>query len=787
MKDELMTLDRFREGSPTWVLPRALAGARTKRSILALALVLAIAAATAAHAATPATLTTLAAVGALGNQQASHSLPVDFRATVVYSRGAEKLQFVEDGNEAVFVQSPGEYRPGDRVVVKGRTQNSYRPIVIADSMKLVRHQARPSPVPASFAQLIAGALDCRLVTVQGRVRSADLFVAPGLPATTSRMELVTDGGRFEVNIDTANEAALRRLLDADVEVTGAVAGKFNDKMQLTGVVLYVSGLEDIRVQRPAPDAPGALPLTSMNRILDRYRVNDLSSRVRVQGTITYYRPGIAAVLQEGSESLWVQTNSRAPLQVGDKAYATGFPDENDRVLSLQDGEITDEHVAGVATPVVARWDQLAYWSDNQPTGHQNDLVSVEAQVVTEVREAFQDEFVLDAGGHLFSAILYHSAGADLPPLPSFAAGSTLKVTGICAIVDLNSINPPGTVPFEILLRSLGDVQQVSGPPLLGTRNQMIVGGALLLIAMLAVAWGWWQEMRVHRQSAMMAHLEQRRSSILESISTGRPLAEILEQIAGMMASALGADCWFEVSGGARLGHQPGNTASLLVVSQPLSGQGGAVLGTIYVALHHGSKAEKSQYQAIQIGARLAVVAIETHRLYSDLTYRSEFDALTGIHNRFSLGRALNEQIRRSREDATVFGLIYLDVDHFKQVNDRYGHQAGDAYLQEIAARVKHQLRPGDMLARLGGDEFAAIIPRVRTRNEVEEIIRRLENCFDSPFKVDGQTLHGSASIGLALYPLDGVTDDELLSAADDGMYGAKRKKGQWRDPQPHPS
>jgi len=741
----------------------------------------------AAHAATPAPLTTLAAVDALSNEQASHSLPVDFPATVVYSRGAEKLQFVQDGNEALFVQSPGVFQPGDRVVVKGRTQNSYRTIVVADSMKLVRHEPRPGPAPATFSELITGSLDCRLVTIEGRVRSADLFVTPGVPANTSRMELVTDGGRFEVNIDTTNETALRRLLDAEVAVTGAVAGKFNDKMQLTGVVLYVSGLEDVRVQRPAADAPGSLPLTSMNRILDRYHVNDLSSRVRVEGTITYYRPGIAAVLQSGSESLWVETNTRTPLQVGDKAFATGFPDEHDRVLLLEDGEITDEHAAGVATPVVARWDQLAYWSDNQPTGHQNDLVSVDAQMVTEVREPFQDEFVLDSGGHLFSAILYHSAGSDLPPLPSFTAGSTLRVTGICAIVDLNTINPPGTVPFEILLRSLGDVERVSGPPLLGTRNQMIVGGALLLIAMLAVGWGWWQEMRVHRQSAVMAQLEQRRSSILESISTGRPLAEILEQIAEMMASTLGADCWFEVAGGARLGPQPANVASLLVVSQPLSGQGGAALGTIFVALHHGPKADKSQYQAIQIGARLAVVAIETHRLYSDLTYRSEFDALTGIHNRFSLSRALNEQIRRAREDATVFGLIYLDVDHFKQVNDRYGHQAGDAYLQEIAARVKHQLRPGDMLARLGGDEFAAIIPRVRTRAEVEEIMRRLEICFESPFKVEGQTLHGSASIGIALYPLDGITDDELLSAADDGMYGAKRKKGQRRDMQPHPS
>ena len=159
----------------------------------------------------------------------------------------------------------------------------------------------------------------------------------------------------------------------------------------------------------------------------------------------------------------------------------------------------------------------------------------------------------------------------------------------------------------------------------------------------------------------MAQLEQRRSAILESISTSRPLAEILEQIAEMIASAMDADCWFEVAGGARLGKQPADTASTLVVSQPLSGQGGSALGTIFVGLHHGARADKSQYQAIQMGARLAVLAIETHRLYSDLTYRSEFDALTGMHNRFSLNQFLNEQIRRARDRTPLFSRSFISI------------------------------------------------------------------------------------------------------------------------------
>ncbi len=103
----------------------------------------------------------------------------------------------------------------------------------------------------------------------------------------------------------------------------------------------------------------------------------------------------------------------------------------------------------------------------------------------------------------------------------------------------------------------------------------------------------------------------------------------------------------------------------------------------------------------------------------------------------------------------------------------YGHQAGDLYLQELTQRMKHQLRPGDSLARLGGDEFAVLVSEVRNRAEVEEIAARLERCFDEPFKGEDFELHGSASIGIALYPEDANSADSLLRAADAAMYVAK--------------
>ncbi len=110
------------------------------------------------------------------------------------------------------------------------------------------------------------------------------------------------------------------------------------------------------------------------------------------------------------------------------------------------------------------------------------------------------------------------------------------------------------------------------------------------------------------------------------------------------------------------------------------------------------------------------------------------------------------------------------------MNDIYGHHVGDHYLQNVSSRMKRQLRNGDLLARVGGDEFAVLVRIVGSQADVEEVALRLEHCFDDSFTVDGCVLHGSASVGLALYPEDGVTKDSLLSAADAAMYMAKHTK-----------
>jgi diguanylate cyclase (GGDEF)-like protein len=179
---------------------------------------------------------------------------------------------------------------------------------------------------------------------------------------------------------------------------------------------------------------------------------------------------------------------------------------------------------------------------------------------------------------------------------------------------------------------------------------------------------------------------------------------------------------------------------------------------------------------VALGIKLTAVTIEKSHLYADIVRRSQYDLLTDIPNRHQMDRQLSEQLKRASVDGSDFALIYIDLDKFKQINDRFGHGVGDLYLQIAAQRMKNQLRPGDLLARLGGDEFAVLLASVPDRMQAAEIAHRLERSFDPPFNIGNQQIHGSASIGMALYPDDGKDTAALLHAADIAMYAVKQRR-----------
>ncbi|MFN2459295.1 MAG: putative bifunctional diguanylate cyclase/phosphodiesterase [Candidatus Velthaea sp.] len=153
------------------------------------------------------------------------------------------------------------------------------------------------------------------------------------------------------------------------------------------------------------------------------------------------------------------------------------------------------------------------------------------------------------------------------------------------------------------------------------------------------------------------------------------------------------------------------------------------------------------------------------------------DALTGIPSRAAMLESLTAAVENARRAGSSAALYYIDLDGFKAINDTHGHPAGDAVLAEIAQRFRRASRRGEMLGRVGGDEFAAVVPRLEPDADVMELAYRLLGALRDVVVVDGASERIRASVGIAIFPEDGATPAELLTAADASMYRAKRAGG----------
>jgi diguanylate cyclase (GGDEF)-like protein len=172
------------------------------------------------------------------------------------------------------------------------------------------------------------------------------------------------------------------------------------------------------------------------------------------------------------------------------------------------------------------------------------------------------------------------------------------------------------------------------------------------------------------------------------------------------------------------------------------------------------------------------------RTYTDVTERKSaedrtrhvalHDGLTQLINRTAFNEKLQEETMRAAIEQTGLALFYLDLDHFKEVNDTRGHDVGDRVLAEAARRMRDVVRSGDTIARLGGDEFAVIVPLFDGQAITDALAQRFIAALREPYHIDGEASRIGASIGIALFPEHGTTIDDLLRQADAALYEAKR-------------
>jgi diguanylate cyclase (GGDEF)-like protein/PAS domain S-box-containing protein len=172
-------------------------------------------------------------------------------------------------------------------------------------------------------------------------------------------------------------------------------------------------------------------------------------------------------------------------------------------------------------------------------------------------------------------------------------------------------------------------------------------------------------------------------------------------------------------------------------------------------------------------------------LFSDITQKkateeqlwrqANFDPLTGLPNRRMFRDRLEQEIKKSHRANLPLGLLLLDLDHFKEVNDALGHQVGDVLLQEAALRISACVRETDTVARLGGDEFTIIVGELDSPESLERIAQSILDSLAESFRLGEEMVYVSASIGITLYPTDGSDMEQLIKNADQAMYAAKHQ------------
>ncbi len=157
----------------------------------------------------------------------------------------------------------------------------------------------------------------------------------------------------------------------------------------------------------------------------------------------------------------------------------------------------------------------------------------------------------------------------------------------------------------------------------------------------------------------------------------------------------------------------------------------------------------------------------------ELRHMAQHDPLTGIPNRALFNDRLLQELARAKRQRTQFALVFIDLDHFKPINDNFGHAVGDHILKDVAVRLQGSVRDTDTVGRIGGDEFVVLLAQLGEHDPIEDLAEKLRVSLKPPFQIGGKDLPLSCSVGVAVYPKDGTTPIALMKSADEAMYRAK--------------
>jgi diguanylate cyclase (GGDEF)-like protein/PAS domain S-box-containing protein len=730
-----------------------------------------LAAAAVAESPRPVDLTTVRQIRHLGSTTGV-AINTHIRGVVTYYDTVAPNLFVQDSTGGIWVDLRGSKleppSPGQVVDLRGVVGFGFAPYISKPVWRVVGVAGPPQPERVTYDDVANGSFDGQWVQMEGVVRS---FVQQA-EGNVLVMDVATPTGAFKVRVPDYHDPFPVQLVDAKVRFVGVCGAAFNSRQQLVSIHLMMPSLKDLKVLDAPPSDPFAIPATP---IADVRRFSaDLSNdhRVKVLGTVTAHFPQQGIYLTDGSGGLYAESEDGTPLADGDQVEVIGFPEAGSFSPVLKSARIrpTGKHFTLTTAPVSGK---VALKGAND-----SELVAISGLLRSERQLRNAQTLLVESDDHVtFEASLSRAGAKPVDVL----AGSRLSLTGILAVKPDANGNPSD---FQLVLRSPADVKVVATPPWLNAQRAVVILTGLMAATLAVMGWVLILRRRVRRQTQIITTklknelaLEERYRDIFERNLTGLYVAGADGKILDCndaCARILG------YAGRAELFANSARAEQLIQKFNERLSDDTFSSGTEHsFELPDGTKGWALCSLRVvdgKDGIQLfegSLVDITARKLAEErIQFLAYFDSLTCLPNRTLVQDRLSQAISVALRRREKVGVLHLDIDSFKIINDCLGHSWGDELLRSIAQRLQACGREEDTVARLGGDEFLLILP-VNSDADAAVVAERIARELKPPFSLNGHVISITCSVGISIFPDHGVDAETLIKHADTAMYASK--------------
>jgi diguanylate cyclase (GGDEF)-like protein/PAS domain S-box-containing protein len=723
----------------------------------------------------PAEVTSVRAIRHL-KQPLSADTALHIRGIATYYDTVAPNLFVQDPTGGIWIDLRGVNAtppaPGDILDLRGTLGSGFSPYVAKPSWKVVGKSAPPKPVHLSYEEAATGSFDTQWVQIEGVVRS---FVQQA-EGNVLVMDVATPTGAFKVRVPNYRDSYPMALIDAKVRFTGVCAAAFNSRNQFVSFHLMMPSLRDLEVLEAAPADPFAVTTTAIANIR-RYSAELTDEhRVKVVGTVTAIFPRQGIYMTDDTGGLYAESQDGTPMVEGDQVEVIGFPTAGNFSPVLRSARIRPTRKHFVPTTSQVNGKAALKGSDDA------QLINIRGTLRYSRDHQNRLVLVLESVDH----VIFEATFARQPSqTPTIQPGSLLELTGICAVRADENGSP---LDFEVVLRSPADIKVLAAPPWLTTSRAAFVVSGLIFSILAVMCWLFILRRKVREQTEVITNklknemaLEEKYRSIFERNLTGLYVAskngEILDcndacaQILGFASSQALFSNRERAEEIVRKLHSSSSETSFTVATEEKFERPDGSEGWALCSIRATGQGENGE----QVFEGSLVDITERKRAEEQIQNLAYFDPLTALPNRTLVKDRLTQALAAARRRREKIGLLYLDIDSFKIVNDCLGHSVGDELLQQIAQRLRICAREEDTVARLGGDEFIIALGPLESYADAALVAERIARDLIPPFNLHGHSLTVTCSIGISISPDHGVDAETLIKNADAAMYASKNR------------